>query len=527
MSETIIIGFLGTTLDAGHGQKRWDRWRPTVALCQQDDLLVDRFELLYDRKFSSLLKTVVEDIGHVSPETEVVPTELNFKNAWEFEEVFGKLHDFAASYPFNPESNRYLLHITTGTHVGQICQFLLAEAHYFPAALIQTHPPPKRSPDTVGSYSIIDLDLSKYDQIASRFQARLDDDIAFLKSGIETRDKSFNELIEQIEHVAIRSREPMLYIGPTGAGKSQLAQRLYELKKERTQLDAPFVEVNCATLRGDAAMSTLFGHRKGAFTGAQTDREGLLRKADGGVLFLDEVGELGLDEQTMLLRAIEEKRFFPLGSDTEVTSDFQLVCGTNRNIAEMVAQGTFREDLFARINLWTFHLPGLKDRRADIEPNLDYELDRFARENGEQVGINKEARNAFLKFAKSSESSWSGNFRDLRGAVTRMATLAVSGRISKDVVAAECDRLQTQWSRTESVHASHVEDLLGSDAMIKLDRFDRSQLEDVLSVCREQPTLSAAGRVLFAQSRTTKRKANDADRLRKYLIRFGINWDQL
>ena len=143
-------------------------------------------------------------------------------------------------------------------------------------------------------------------------------------------------------------------------------------------MEGPFVEVNCATLRGDAAMSALFGHVKGAFTGAIRDRPGLLRAADGGLLFLDEVGELGPDEQAMLLRALEEKRFLPVGADKEVKSDFQLIAGTNRDLSDAVRQGRFREDLLARINLWTFQLPALRERREDIEPNLDYELEQFA-----------------------------------------------------------------------------------------------------------------------------------------------------
>lgn len=122
-------------------------------------------------------------------------------------------------------------------------------------------------------------------------------------------------MIEQIEKVAIKSRAPILLNGPTGAGKSFLARRIFELKQARHQFSGAFVEVNCATLRGDTAMSTLFGHVKGAFTGARESREGLLRSANGGMLFLDEIGELGADEQAMLLKAIEEKTFYPFGSD--------------------------------------------------------------------------------------------------------------------------------------------------------------------------------------------------------------------
>ena len=132
----------------------------------------------------------------------------------------------------------------------------------------------------------------------------------------------------------MRSASPILLLGPTGAGKSLLARRIYELKKSRRLVKGPFVEVNCATVRGDAAMSALFGHVKGAFTGAVRDRPGLLLSADDGVLFLDEIGELGLDEQAMLLRALEEKRFLPLGGDQEVSSDFQLIAGTNRDLAD-------------------------------------------------------------------------------------------------------------------------------------------------------------------------------------------------
>jgi len=114
-------------------------------------------------------------------------------------------------------------------------------------------------------------------------------------------------------------------------------------------------------------MSALFGHVKGAFTGAINPRPGLLRAADGGILFLDEIGELGPDEQAMLLRALEDKVFLPMGSDREVKSDFQLVAGTNRDLFALVREGKFRDDLLARINLWAFQMPGLRDRIEDIE----------------------------------------------------------------------------------------------------------------------------------------------------------------
>lgn len=525
----VAIGLLGATLDSGKGSERWERWRPTVALCQHEDLLIHRFELLYQKKFAAIARTVIDDIATVSPETEVKLIEVQLADPWDFEEVYGALHDFAAGYEFDIDREEYLIHITTGTHVEQICLFLLTESRYLPAKLIQSSPPSaRRRGGGPGTYEVIDLDLSRYDRIASRFQQEQKQAASFLKSGIETRNADFNQLIDKIEQVVIASSDPLLMMGPTGAGKSRLARRIYELKRARHQVKGDFIEVNCATIRGDAAMSALFGHVKGAFTGAINARPGLLRAADGGMLFLDEIGELGPDEQAMLLRALEEKVFLPLGSDREVKSDFQLVAGTNRDLVALVGEGKFREDLLARINLWTFHMPGLRDRIEDIEPNIKYELEQYARRTGKRVTFSKEANDRFLKFAVAREARWSGNFRDLNGAIVRMATLAPGGRITNEVVNEEIERLRGAWrAQPDSEAEALLERLLGRESLNAVDLFDRHQLASVIKVCRESSTLSEAGRTLFTTSREKKKTVNDADRLRKYLARFGLEWREL
>ena len=521
--KTVVIGLLGPTLDLGRQANRWDRWRPTVSLCQHEDLLVDRLELLHQRRWASLARTVTEDIGRVSPETEVVHRGIEFEDAWDLEEVYGALLDFARGYAWQPEKEDYLVHITTGTHIAQISMFLLAEAHHMPARLIQTSPPSRGQAGNEGTYAIIDLDLSRYDKLAARFRREQKEGLSALKSGIDTRNAAFNRIVERIEHVAGRSRDPLLLMGPTGAGKSQLARKVFELKKARRQVAGEFVEVNCATLRGDGAMSALFGHVKGAFTGAVGDRPGLLRKADGGVLFLDEIGELGPDEQAMLLRAIEEKAFFPVGSDREVRSDFQLLAGTNRDLRGDVERGRFREDLLARIDLWAFRLPGLRERPEDVPPNLDYELDRYAQATGEAVTFAREARERFLAFATGRDAPWHGNFRDFNAAIRRMATLASGGRITRELVEEEIARLREAWRRDGAPAGGLVDEVLGPRAAA-VDPFDRVQLEEVLRTCREARSLSEAGRALFAVSRTRKSSSNDADRLRKYLARHGLEW---
>jgi transcriptional regulatory protein RtcR len=214
---------LGSNLDGGEGPERWERWRPTVAVCQQEDLIVKRFELLYQKRHEKLARTIIADIGSVSPETTVRASHIEFNDPWDLEEVYGALHDFARNQKFGTAREEYLVHITTGTHVQQICLFLLVEARYFPGKLIQTAMAPGRERGEIAGWCrIIDLDLSKYDRIASRFEQEREQGVSFLKMGISTRSKNFNRLIDRIEEVAIRSRDPLLLMGPTGAGKSRL-----------------------------------------------------------------------------------------------------------------------------------------------------------------------------------------------------------------------------------------------------------------------------------------------------------------
>ncbi|MEO0761045.1 MAG: RNA repair transcriptional activator RtcR family protein, partial [Pseudomonadota bacterium] len=389
--KNVVLGFLGTQLDAGRKRK----WRPSISLCRHAALPVARLELLYDERFAPMAHGVKRDIEAASPATEVLLQRMDLADPWDFEEVYGKLFDFARGYGFDDEREQYFVHLTTGTHVAQICWFLLTESRHIPARLIQTGPP---RPTQVaegrldGTLDIIDLDLSRYDALQSRFEGVVEEQTALLKAGIETRNAGFNDLIGRIERVAGVSDAPLLLLGPTGTGKSALAERIYRLKAATRRTRGRLVQVNCGTLRGEAGMAALFGQRGG--------RRGLMREADGGVLFLDEIDALGPDEQTMVLHGVETGRFLPMGSDHPVESRFQLIAGANRDLARLVAEGAFRADLYARINLWTFRLPALAERREDIEPNLDYELARAEKRMGTRVGFNRDARARYLAFAR-------------------------------------------------------------------------------------------------------------------------------
>ena len=534
--KTTVISVLGTQKDAhgGRGASRWDTWRPTIGLVQQDDLPIDELHLIFNLAYQDLAERVKTDIASVSPETKVIFDIIELKDPWDFEEVYEKFYDYSKSPCFHKEKTNYYLHMTTGSHVEQICFFLLAESHAFNAKLIQTTPKEghvNRSKDPKGTHTVIDLDLSRYDKLAKRFEAERKDDVSFLKRGIETKNAAFNKLIDTIERVAVRSAEPMLLTGPTGAGKSQLAKQIYLLKNQSGKIKGSFVAVNCATLGGDLAKSALFGYEKGAFTGAGEKHPGFLKEADGGILFLDEIGELPLEAQAMLLKAIEEKAYRPLGAKTDERSDFQLICGTNVDLEKNIADHRFRRDLLARINLWSFRLPGLAERREDIEPNLDYELQQFSRKNGTHISFNKEAREKFLAFALNPQNTWPGNFRDLNAMVTRMATLADGGRITADNDRMESEKWKMQndaaGKAREGTTNENLSALLGENYAARFDDFDLAQLVHVIEVCRASDSMASAAKKLFAVSRAAKKSSNDSDRLSKYLARFGLKFKEI
>src|SRR5277367_928082 len=189
----VVIGLLGSTLDAGRGHGRWQSWCPTVAVCRQPDFVVKRFELLHGLRDTSLAESITTDISGVSPETTVRQTVIEFGDPWDFERVYETLFKFARSYPFDTDAEDYRIHITTGTHVAQICLFLLTESRYLPGTLLQSSPARDRS--APGLIKFIDLDLSKYDRIASRFRQEQRDAVSYLKGGIDTKNAAFNRLI--------------------------------------------------------------------------------------------------------------------------------------------------------------------------------------------------------------------------------------------------------------------------------------------------------------------------------------------
>ncbi|KVF66209.1 sigma-54-dependent transcriptional regulator [Burkholderia vietnamiensis] len=212
---------------------------------------------------------------------------------------------------------------------------------------------------------------------------------------------------------AATSDATVLITGETGTGKEVAARVLHAASARHA---GPFVAVNCAAVPAELLESELFGHRRGAFTGAHADRAGRLVEADGGTLFLDEIGDMPAAMQAKLLRALQERQVTPLGADRPTTIDLRVVAATHRDLAAAVANGTFREDLFYRLNVIPLHLPPLAERVADILPLAAHFLERAA--GARALHLTNDAQRALLAHR------WPGNVRELRNVMERAAALA-------------------------------------------------------------------------------------------------------
>lgn len=211
----------------------------------------------------------------------------------------------------------------------------------------------------------------------------------------------------------------VLINGASGTGKEYVAHRIHQLSK---RADRPFVAIDCGSIPKELAASEFFGHIKGAFTGALTDKTGAFVEANGGTIFLDEIGNLSYEVQIQLLRALQERKIRPVGSNKEISVDVRLVSATNENLEQAIGKGMFREDLYHRINEFTLRMPQLKDRREDILLFANFFLDQANREMDKQLtGFDDKASRALLEYP------WPGNLRQMKNMVRR-ATLLAQGK---------------------------------------------------------------------------------------------------
>ncbi|HEY9191324.1 MAG TPA: nif-specific transcriptional activator NifA, partial [Methyloversatilis sp.] len=236
-------------------------------------------------------------------------------------------------------------------------------------------------------------------------------------------------------HQVAPSRATVLLRGESGTGKEVIARAIHELSQRK---GGPFIKLNCAALSESLLESELFGHEKGSFTGATGERKGRFEMADGGTLFLDEIGDISPAFQTKLLRVLQEREFERVGGSRPIKVDVRLVCATNRNLEKMVAAGTFRADLYFRINVVSIFLPALRERREDIPALTRHFLERFNRENDRSMKLAPSGQAVMM------HCYWPGNVRELENCIERTATMAHHDAIEASDFPCSANRCLTQ-----------------------------------------------------------------------------------
>ena len=276
--------------------------------------------------------------------------------------------------------------------------------------------------------------------------------------------------------VSLVAPTPMsvLILGASGTGKEYVARRIHELSQRAGK---PFFALDCGAIPKDVAASEFFGHVKGAFTGADQDKKGAFEMANGGTLFLDEMGNLNYEVQVQLLRALQERKIRPLGSTKEIDIDIRLVCATNENLAQRVAEGNFREDLYHRINEFTIYMPELKDRGTDLFLFADLFIKHANKELNRNVeGLDSKAKERIASY------NWPGNLRELNNVMKR-ATLLATGRYI-GVTELEQSMAHIQPQAPTTLHDEETE-LQRIEAALKAAGGNKSKAAQLLAVDRK------------------------------------------
>lgn len=268
--------------------------------------------------------------------------------------------------------------------------------------------------ETVTDISEIDARDRKIQQLSSLLQEQ----IGF--EGMVGRSPAMQKVFDIVQKVA-QSDAPVIIYGETGTGKELVAHAIHKLGKRR---DAPYIQLNCAALNEALLESELFGHVKGAFTGAFSHREGRFEAANGGDFFLDEIGDVPLAIQVKLLRVLETKRFERVGDHRSMEVDVRIITATNKDLESLVSQGKFREDFFFRINVIPIHLPALRERMEDLPLLIEHFLRQIRTRSGKEIsGLSAEAMELFMNH------HWPGNVRELRSVLEYAFVTAENGLI--------------------------------------------------------------------------------------------------
>jgi len=395
-------------------------------------LLVERgFDAIYlvlsSPDYLERARTLEAILGQRGVRTSISLISLELDSVVDYEEIFSKLHSALLQVV---ERNvfrrpRYHILLDPGTPQMQTCWFLLARSNLFPATLLQGIPPKFNH----GKYRVREIDFKasvlpvmvspERDTCVAEDHATYGDEKTSRGSCsgdqpaglpvIVAEAPAMREVLETARQVA-KYDVTVLIRGETGTGKSLLARYVHDHSGRSKQ---PFLPVNCGAIPRELAESELFGHGAGAFTGAERERLGYFRAADGGTIFLDEVAELSAEIQAKLLRVIESGRFIPMGKDAETATSVRLLAATHQDLRELVRTGKFRRDLFERLNQAELTLPPLRERDGEIDRLVEEFLSRWNGKYGEARRLDADLLEAVRNY------SWPGNIRELENAIFR------------------------------------------------------------------------------------------------------------
>jgi DNA-binding NtrC family response regulator len=303
------------------------------------------------------------------------------------------------------------------------------------------------------------------------------------------KSRSMQQIMNTVTRIA-SAPSPVLISGESGVGKGLIAETIHNLGGDDSR---PFIAINCPTIPETLLESELFGYRRGAFTGADSDFKGKIRLSEGGSLFLDEIADIPLNVQAKLLRILEEKLFEPLGSNTTIRINNRIICATNRELKQLVDEGRFRKDLYYRINTITIKIPPLCQRTEDIIPLAEFFMSRFAKQMRKEIsGLSEEVGRALARY------SWPGNVRELRNVMERAVVLSQDNQI-------EPSDLPQELREVSGVDQTGQEN--------KLESAEMSLLKDALDTHEGNVTAAAAA---LGISRSTLRY-----RMKKYGLARG------
>ncbi len=316
-----------------------------------------------------------------------------------------------------------------------------------------------------------------------------------------------NLMIDQVSD----TNASVLVLGDSGTGKEVIARNIHAQSSRNKK---PFIPINCGAIPADLLESELFGHEKGAFTGAISSRQGRFELAEGGVIFLDEIGDMPLPMQVKLLRVLQERCYEKVGSNKSIKTDVRVIAATHRRLEELIAEGQFREDLFYRLNVFPIEVPPLRERRSDIPLLIHEMISRIERENRGSVRLSKKA------IAMLQQYDWPGNVRELANLIERLAILFPPGVVDSEDLP---EKYQAQGGATLDVEVSEEEDILApiKHHMSELpnDGIDmKKYLTDIEIALIEQALSKTNNVVARAATMLNMRRTTLVEKMRKYEI---------